>query len=361
MNQRPVMIMAGGTGGHIFPALAVAQDLMSRNVPVVWLGSRDGMEARLIPDTGIPIAWMKISGLRGKGVVSWVMAPFRLMVAMGQALSALRHYRPRMVLGMGGFVAGPGGAMAAVLRIPLVIHEQNSVAGLTNRILSRMATQVLQAFPGSFGAKTNISTVGNPVRDNITHVASPAERMKDSSGQLKLLVIGGSLGAQVFNQNLPSAIAQLSMAERPEVWHQAGVKKIDEARAAYQEAKVEARVDPFIKDMAEAYSWADVVICRAGALTVSELAAVGVASILVPYPYAVDDHQTGNARYLSDQGAAILMPQSEMSQEHLAEKILELSRNRERLLSMAEKARSLSHPDATKQVADVCLALGGVS
>jgi len=361
MNQRPVMIMAGGTGGHIFPALAVAQDLMARNVPVVWLGSRGGMEARLIPETGIPIAWMKISGLRGKGVVSWLIAPFRLMLAMAQALSALRQYRPRMVLGMGGFVAGPGGAMAALLRIPLVIHEQNSVAGLTNRILSRMATQVLQAFPGSFGTQTDIQTVGNPVRDNITDVALPAERMKDSSGQLKLLVIGGSLGAQVFNQNLPGAIASLPMSDRPEIWHQAGVKKIDEARSSYKEAGVEARVEPFIEDMAEAYSWADLVICRAGALTVSELAAVGVAAILVPYPYAVDDHQTGNARYLSDEGAAILMPQSEMSQEHLAENILEFSCNRGRLLDMAEKARGLSHPDATEQVADICLQLGGVS
>jgi len=361
MNQRPVMIMAGGTGGHIFPALAVAQDLMSRNVPVVWLGSRGGMEARLIPDTGIPIAWMKISGLRGKGVISWLLAPFKLMLAMGQALSALRQYRPLMVLGMGGFVAGPGGAMAAMLRIPLVIHEQNSVAGLTNRILSRMANRVLQAFPGSFGTETDIQTVGNPVRENITHVAIPAERMKNPGGQFKLLVIGGSLGAQAFNQSLPGAIARLPLSDRPEIWHQAGMKKIDEARAAYKAADVEARVDPFIEDMAAAYSWADLVICRAGALTVSELAAVGVASILVPYPYAVDDHQTGNARYLSDQGAAILMPQSEMSQERLAENILELSRNRQRLLGMAEMARRLSHPDATKQVADICLELGGVS
>lgn len=361
MNQRPIMIMAGGTGGHIFPALAVARDLMARDIPVVWLGSPNGMEARLIPETGIPIAWMRISGLRGKGLLNWLTAPFRLLFAMGQALRALRHYRPRVVLGMGGFVAGPGGAMAALMRIPLVIHEQNSVAGLTNRLLSRVASRVLQAFPGSFGPDREALTVGNPVRPEISAVPAPKERHRSSGDKLRVLVIGGSLGAQAFNELLPEAITALDESERPEIWHQAGEKKIEDARALYRRAGVEARVEPFIADMASAYGWADLVICRAGALTVSELAAAGVASILIPYPFAVDNHQTGNARYLSDAGAAILMPQETMTPKSLAECLIELARDRERLNSMAGKARSLARPDATRQVADICLQAGGVS
>ena len=361
MNQRPIMIMAGGTGGHIFPALAVARDLMARDIPVVWLGSRNGMEARLIPETGIPIAWMKIGGLRGKGFMTWLAAPFRLLVAMGQAFRALRHYHPRMVLGMGGFVAGPGGAMAALMRIPLVIHEQNSVSGLTNRMLSRLATRVLQAFPGSFKEDLNAQTVGNPVRPEINAVPAPEQRVRASGGRLRVLVVGGSLGAQVFNEQLPRAIAAIEEAGRPEIWHQAGEKKIEEARAAYQAAGVEARVEPFIKDMAEAYSWADLVICRAGALTVSELAAAGVASILVPYPYAVDDHQTGNARYLSDAGAAILMPQETMTPQSLTEHLVEFMHEPGRLIDMAHKAHAQARPDATRQVADICVQVGGAS
>jgi UDP-N-acetylglucosamine--N-acetylmuramyl-(pentapeptide) pyrophosphoryl-undecaprenol N-acetylglucosamine transferase len=361
MNQRPIMIMAGGTGGHIFPALAVARDLMARDIPVVWLGSRNGMEARLIPETGIPIAWMKIGGLRGKGFMTWLAAPFRLLVAMGQAFRALRHYHPRMVLGMGGFVAGPGGAMAALMRIPLVIHEQNSVSGLTNRILSRLATRVLQAFPGSFDEDLNAQTVGNPVRPEISSVALPEQRLRPSKSRLSLLVVGGSLGAQVFNELVPQAVAALAEGECPEIWHQAGEKKIEEARAAYRAAGVEARVEPFIEDMAAAYTWADLVICRAGALTVSELAAAGVASILVPYPYAVDDHQTGNARYLSEAGAAILMPQASMTPASLTEQLIDLMKHRERLISMAQKAHAQARPDATRQVADICLQVGGAS
>jgi UDP-N-acetylglucosamine--N-acetylmuramyl-(pentapeptide) pyrophosphoryl-undecaprenol N-acetylglucosamine transferase len=334
---------------------------MARDIPVVWLGSPNGMEARLIPETGIPISWMRISGLRGKGLLNWLAAPFRLLFAMGQALRALRHYRPRVVLGMGGFVAGPGGAMAALMRIPLVIHEQNSVAGLTNRLLSRVASRVLQAFPGSFGPDREALTVGNPVRPEISAVPVPKERHRSSGDKLRVLVIGGSLGAQAFNELVPEAIAALDESERPEIWHQAGEKKIEDARALYRRAAVEARVEPFIADMASAYGWADLVICRAGALTVSELAAAGVASILIPYPFAVDDHQTGNARYLSDAGAAILMPQETMTPRSLAECLIELARDRERLISMAGKARSLARPDATRQVADICLQAGGVS
>jgi UDP-N-acetylglucosamine--N-acetylmuramyl-(pentapeptide) pyrophosphoryl-undecaprenol N-acetylglucosamine transferase len=361
MNVRPVMIMAGGTGGHIFPALAVARELMSREIPVVWMGSPQGMEARLIPDTGIPIAWLTISGLRGKGMKSWLMAPFKLLVAMIQAFRLLRQYRPRAVLGMGGFVAGPGGAVASMLRIPLVIHEQNSVAGLTNRLLSKVAGNVLQAFPGGFASSGKVETVGNPVRPEITALPAPEERAIAQSEKLKVLVIGGSLGAVIFNKTLPRAVSMMPESERPEIFHQAGVKNIEAARSAYKEAGVEARIEPFISDMAEAYAWADLVICRSGALTVSELAAAGVGSILVPYPYAVDDHQTGNARYLSEAGAAILMAQPEFTVEHISEYLHKLTASPEVLQEMAIKARALAQPESTQRVADVCEVAGGTA
>jgi UDP-N-acetylglucosamine--N-acetylmuramyl-(pentapeptide) pyrophosphoryl-undecaprenol N-acetylglucosamine transferase len=334
---------------------------MAREIPVVWMGTPMGMEARLIPDTGIPVAWLTISGLRGKGLKSWLVAPFKLVLAMGQAFSIFRQYRPRAVLGMGGFVAGPGGVIASLLRIPLVIHEQNSVAGLTNRLLSRLAGNVLQAFPGSFKPSAKLQTVGNPVRPEITGMVAPQKRDIAQGERLRVLVIGGSLGAVVFNSTLPRALALMPELERPEVFHQAGVKNIDEARTAYKEAGIEARVEPFIEDMAEAYGWADLVICRSGALTVSELAAAGVASVLVPFPYAVDDHQTGNARFLADAGAAILMPQPEFTVEHISEYLNKLNHSRDVLIEMAEKARSLAQPDSTRRVADICIAAGGAA
>jgi UDP-N-acetylglucosamine--N-acetylmuramyl-(pentapeptide) pyrophosphoryl-undecaprenol N-acetylglucosamine transferase len=262
---------------------------------------------------------------------------------------------------MGGFVAGPGGAVASLLRIPLVIHEQNSVAGLTNRLLSKVAGNVLQAFPGSFRASSKLDTVGNPVRPEIVAIATPESRDIAQSERLKVLVIGGSLGAAVFNDTLPRAISLMPESERPEIWHQAGSGKIDTARAAYTEAGVQARVEPFIADMAEAYGWADLVICRSGALTVSELAAAGVASMLIPYPYAVDDHQTGNARFLSDAGAAILMPQPEFTIEHIGEYLHKLTDSRDVLKDMALKARSLAQPESTTKVADVCTMAGGAA
>jgi UDP-N-acetylglucosamine--N-acetylmuramyl-(pentapeptide) pyrophosphoryl-undecaprenol N-acetylglucosamine transferase len=357
MSQGGVMIMAGGTGGHIFPALAVARDLMAREVPVAWLGSRGGMEERLIPDTGIPASWIRIKGLRGKGLLSWLVAPFRLMVALIQAGSALRKNRPSVVLGMGGFAAGPGGMMARLMGIPLVIHEQNSVAGMTNRLLARMATRVLQAFPGSFGSDEGVATVGNPIRAEIADLPVRDER---ATGAVRVLIIGGSRGAMIFNQIVPEALSLISASQRPEVLHQCGEQHLEATQKAYGVAGVNGQVQQFIADMASAYQWADLVICRAGAMTISELAAVGLPSVLVPYPFAVDDHQTGNARYLADANAAVLLPQTELTAQSLAEVLENISGDPELLRNMGQQARSIASPDAARRVADVCLQAGGL-
>ncbi|HEY9199571.1 MAG TPA: undecaprenyldiphospho-muramoylpentapeptide beta-N-acetylglucosaminyltransferase, partial [Gammaproteobacteria bacterium] len=307
-----VLIMAGGTGGHVFPALAVADELRRAGQPVLWLGTQEGLEAKVVPAAGLPVAWIRVRGLRGKGLLRLLSAPFMLAGALWQAGSVLLRARPRAVLGMGGFVTGPGGFMAWLLRRPLLIHEQNSVAGLTNRLLAPLAGRVLEAFPGSLPARVHPVHTGNPVRGAITEVVPPRERFAARSGRTRLLVLGGSLGAQALNEILPQALALLPSGQRPEVRHQAGMKLIDAARAAYRRAGVEAQVDAFVDDMAAAYAWADLVVCRAGALTIAELTAVGVGAILVPYPHAVDDHQTGNARYLVNAGAALLIPQSEL-------------------------------------------------
>ncbi len=348
--SRPVMIMAGGTGGHIFPALAVARALDAQGVPVVWLGSRGGMETRIVPEAGIPAEWIAVRGLRGKGLRGWLAAPWRILRAVAEAGRALRRHRPRAVLGMGGFAAGPGGLAAWLARRPLVIHEQNSVAGLTNRVLARLARCVLAGFPGALaGARV----VGNPVRAEIARLPAPAERWAGRSGPLRLLVVGGSLGAKVFNEVVPQALSRLPGQQRPQVLHQAGERGLDEARAAYRAAGVEADLRAFLDDMAAAYGWADVVLCRAGALTVAELAAAGLPAILVPFPHAVDDHQTGNARYLAEAGAAWLVPQGEFDAESLAGLLGGLDRNE--LLERAERARALARPQATELVARACL------
>jgi UDP-N-acetylglucosamine--N-acetylmuramyl-(pentapeptide) pyrophosphoryl-undecaprenol N-acetylglucosamine transferase len=353
--QHPVMIMAGGTGGHVYPALAVAAELRNRGVPVVWLGTRKGIEARLVPAAGIDIEWMGVSGLRGKGVMSLLLAPFNLTLACIQALRIVRRRKPCAVLGMGGFVSGPGGLIAWLLRKPLLIHEQNAIPGMTNKWLAKLADRVLEAFPKSF----NISAmhVGNPVRREITTLPSPEQRMKQRSGVLRLLVFGGSLGAARLNEVVPQALAAIPEQLRPEVRHQSGAKHIEQARANYAGLKVNAQVDAYIDNMAEAYAWADVVLCRAGAMTIAELAAAGVASILVPYPHAVDDHQTANAHYLSDAGAAILLAQAELTSEHL-QKIL-AGMTRERALDMANRARRLGMPESTNLVTEQCLLAGG--
>lgn len=349
-----VMIMAGGTGGHVFPALAVAQDLRARGMDVFWLGTRSGLEGRIVPEAGIPMEWIEVQGLRGSGLMRWLAAPFKLSLAMLQSLKVLRRQRPRVVLGMGGFVTGPGGVMAWLLGIPLVIHEQNAVPGMTNQWLSRIAHRVLEAFPGSFGQQRHAQAVGNPVREDIADLPEPSVRMAERAGPLRLLVLGGSLGAQALNETVPAALGLLAQDERPQVRHQAGRDKEQATMAAYEKAGVEADVRPFIKDMAEAYGWADLVICRAGALTISELAAAGVGALLVPYPYAVDDHQTRNAGFLVSAGAAELMSQDGLQPEGLAGRLRELCQSREWVLAMAQAARGLAQPLSARRVADIC-------
>lgn len=354
-TETPVLIMAGGTGGHVFPALAVAERLRERKIPVVWMGTRSGLEARLVPQAGIPIEWIGVAGLRGSGLRRRLSAPFMVTKALLQAAHILRRCQPRLVLGMGGFASGPGGLMACCLGIPLVVHEQNARVGMTNRWLSRFANQVLEAFPNSFPTKRRARVVGNPVRDSIARLPEPAQRFAGRSGRPRLLVVGGSQGALALNQLVPQALARLPAVERPAVWHQAGGQLLAAAAAAYQEAGVEARLIPFIEDMAEAYGWADLVLCRAGALTVAELAAAGVGAVLVPFPYAVDDHQTANARFLAQGGAALIVPQAGLTAARLAELLGKLLGDREHLLALATAARRLAQTDAAERVATLCL------
>ena len=355
---QPILIMAGGTGGHVFPALAVADELRARGVPVIWLGTKAGIEARLVPQAGYPIEWLNITGWRGKGVLNTLLAPARLIMACYQALKVLLKRKPCAVLGMGGFASGPGGLVAWLLRKPLLIHEQNAVAGLTNRLLSMVADEVMEAFPGALGKKA--SYVGNPVRKDIIDLPSPEQRLTGRDGALRILVIGGSLGAVRLNELVPEAVSKIEMPARPEVWHQTGLKNYDAAQALYEKFNVEARVEAFVDDMAAAYSWADVVICRAGAMTVFELAAAGIASILVPYPHAVDDHQTVNAAYLEKVDAAIICQQKDIDAEWLHSIMEKLTQNRDRLLRMAASARSQAKPDAANDVAERCLLAGGL-
>ena len=346
------MIMAGGTGGHVFPALAVADHLRVLGWRVVWLGARTGMEATLVPKHGYEMAWVRFSGLRGKGLAAKLLLPLNLLVAFWQSLRALRMHRPDVVLGMGGYIAFPGGMMAALLGRPLAIHEQNSVAGLANRVLAGVADRVLVAFPR---ALRKAIFVGNPVREAIVRVAPPPERFTGRGGPLRILVVGGSLGAAALNDIVPRAMALLPADVRPIVTHQSGAKHVDALRANYARAGVAASAVAFIDDMAQAYAAADLVICRAGATTVAELAAAGVAAILVPFPFAVDDHQTTNARYLADAGAGVLVQQRDLTPEALAGILRGLSR--EQLLAMASRARALGKPDATRAVAEACMEL----
>jgi len=360
-NSEPILIMAGGTGGHVYPALAVAEQLRDWGVDVVWMGTRKGLEARVVPAAGFALEWVNVSGLRGKDILQRVLAPFMLVWAFLQSFAIMARCRPGAVLGMGGFVTGAGGVSAWLLRRPLLIHEQNAVAGLTNRLLTRLAVRVLEAFPNTFPARRRALHTGNPVRAAIASLPAPESRMNTRSGPLRLLVLGGSLGARAINQLLPEALALLDPSLRPQVWHQAGRSHFEEVPVAYQNRGVEARVVPFIEDMAEAYAWADLVVCRAGAMTIAELAAAGVGAILVPYPHAVDDHQTGNAHYLSDAGAGILIQQLDLSAASLSTLLVEFNTDRARLLRMAQAARALAKPDATRQVARECLVAAGIT
>jgi len=350
----PVLIMAGGTGGHVFPALALARLLRNASHEVVWLGTRAGLEARVVPAENIPIEWLSMGGLRGKGAVTTLLAPFKLLRSIWQALHILRRRRPALVVGFGGFVTGPGGVAAWLLRRPLVIHEQNAIAGYSNRVLAHLARRVLAAFPDAFPAGIEARVVGNPVRAEIVMQPPPSQRFAKREGALRLLIVGGSLGAARLNTVVPFAIRDSGLELH--VRHQAGERGIDAARKAYAEAGVTADVAPFIDDMARAYADADLVICRAGALTISELAAVGAAAVLVPFPAAVDDHQTVNAQFLVREGAAVLIADRDLTPARLAAELKELCQGRGKLLAMAERARLVAKPHAAQALADACLA-----
>jgi UDP-N-acetylglucosamine--N-acetylmuramyl-(pentapeptide) pyrophosphoryl-undecaprenol N-acetylglucosamine transferase len=347
--SRTILIMAGGTGGHIYPGLAVADILQMQGWQVVWLGAPNSMEAELVPQHGYQMAWVNFSGVRGKGLFRWLTLPFTLLRALGQSAAAIFRYRPDVVLGMGGYISLPGGLMAAILRRPLVVHEQNSIAGMSNKVLAKLSLRVLSGFPAVIKCA---EWCGNPLRPEIAALLEPQVRYAERKDNLNVLVVGGSLGALALNEALPQALALLPVATRPNVLHQTGKKHYEVVQQFYAQAGVSADIRPFIDDMASQYAEADLVICRAGALTVAELAAAGVASVLIPFPFAVDDHQTYNARFLSEGGAAVLLPQAELSAEKLAQLLGELDRNK--LLAMAQAARGLAKPEATQTVADVC-------
>jgi len=347
-----VLIMAGGTGGHVFPALACAHEFQSRGYKVHWLGTPRGIENEVVPAAGLPLHLIEVSGLRGKSVASLLKAPWQLLRSLWQARRVMRQLQPVCVLGLGGYVTGPGGLAARLAGVPLVIHEQNAVAGTANRSLAPFAARVCEAFPGTFAASDKRRTTGNPVRTEL-FLETPRDSLADR--RPRLLVLGGSLGAEPLNKLLPDALAQVSRELRPEVFHQAGKQHADITRERYEAAGVTAQVAPFIKDMASAYAWADLVICRAGALTVCELAAAGLPSFLVPLPHAIDDHQTHNAEYLAKEGAALLLPQATTDAAALAAQLTEVLMQPEKLKAMGATARRLSRPDATRTVVDICL------
>ncbi|MBD1553283.1 undecaprenyldiphospho-muramoylpentapeptide beta-N-acetylglucosaminyltransferase [Pseudomonas typographi] len=347
-----VLIMAGGTGGHVFPALACAREFQGRGYSVHWLGTPRGIENDLVPRAGLPLHVINVSGLRGKGVLSLLKAPVVLLRALAQAYRVIRELKPVCAIGFGGYVTGPGGLAARLAGVPVVVHEQNAVAGTANRLLVPLASRVCEAFPDTFKALAKRRTTGNPVRPEL-FLDTPRQVL--AGRRTRLLVMGGSLGAEPLNKLVPQALAQVPASDRPEVFHQAGKQHAEATTERYREAGVEARVAPFIDDMAQAYAWADLVICRAGALTVSELAAAGLPSMLVPLPHAIDDHQTRNADYLAREGAAFLLPQATTGATEMAGRLKEVLMQPDKLSAMAATARRLAKPDATRTVVDVCL------
>lgn len=348
------MILAGGTGGHVFPGLAVAQELRSRDVPVVWLGGSEGIETRVVPAAGFPLEQVRVSALRGKGTLSWMTAPFRVARATREAAAILRRCNPRCVLAFGGFAAGPGGLAARLQRRALVVHEQNRIPGLTNRVLARIATVVLCGFPDAFA---NGTFSGNPVRAEIVQLNAEARPAPQASRPARLLVLGGSQGARAINDALPGCIAATALGNDLTVRHQSGVADSQRVAELYRDFGVSAEVEPFIDDMVDAYRWADLVVCRAGALTLAELALAGLAAVVVPLPTAADDHQTANARYHADAGAAVLQPQETINPEAFAPVLASLLTQRERLQAMGQAHRKLATPDAARRVAEACLAV----
>ncbi len=359
MSSRPILVMAGGTGGHVYPALAVARALQANSREIVWLGTHRGLESRIVPEAGIDMEWISIKGLRRKGVLALIIAPIQLGWALLQSLAVIIRRRPAVVLGMGGFVSGPGGVAAWLTRRPLVIHEQNAAAGMTNRLLARLARVVLQAFPGSFNSNVIAETVGNPVREDIAAIPAPADRYSNRHGPVRLLVLGGSQGALALNRTVPAALTLLDAQARPLVRHQCGERTLQTAKDAYAENDMDVELMPFIEDMAEVYAWADLVVCRAGALTVAELCAAGLPALFVPYPAAVDDHQTANAKPMADAGAAVVIQETELTPTLLANLLRDWLQSRESLMQRAEKARALAKPDALNRITELCLAQAG--
>jgi len=371
--NRKILIMAGGTGGHVFPALSIAQYLQNQGVQVEWLGTRNGLEASVIPDAGIPLHFISIAGLRGSGLLRKLLSPFVIFVAVLQSIRKVLMVKPGCVLGMGGFVTGPGGLAAWMLRKKVLIHEQNAIAGMSNQLLYPLASTVMEAFPGAFERKRNLSSgflknlikpgrtvvIGNPVRTEISQVAEKRNKKSEERKRLRLLVIGGSLGAVAINKVMPAMLKLIPVGERPEVLHQCGTRNIEETRRLYSLLDIvtgqDIRVEPFIDDMAQAYEWADVIIARAGAMTVSEIAAAGLASILVPYPFAVDDHQTENAGYLERAGAAEVIQQRDLDEHRLLEAVRKFADSREVLKEASENALLAGHPDATEKAGQICM------
>mgnify|MGYP000565371964 CR=1 FL=1 len=353
-RDKTFLIMAGGTGGHVYPALATASKLMQQKDNVVWLGSVGGMEETVVKNAGIQFYGISVKGVRGKGLVSKLLSPIRILWAIVQALKVIMKVKPDVVLGMGGFASGPGGFAARILGKPLLVHEQNAVAGMTNRILAKFATKVMTAFPGAFKERVEVNQTGNPLREAIIDIYYQPQVAIPQNRRIKLLVLGGSLGAMGLNLGVPAAIAKLDKDLQPEIWHQTGKNKEKETEDSYRSHVVDAKISAYIDDMAMAYQWADLVICRAGALTISELCITGLGAILVPYPYAVDDHQTKNALSMVTSGAAWLLPQSDLNPDTLAEILKPLLTKRERIYILSEAAHKLGQPDATDKVVAEC-------